>query len=626
MLLRQAEFGPGLTPDSALYVSTAHNLLAGAGFVPFHGVYARAPLYPLILAATSYFHDDMIAAAGVLNAIAFGLSVCVALAWLRRRQVSAPLMAWAGLALAFSPLAGVAAYVWSEAVFVLFVLAALFSLDRFLVAGTRRMLFVAAGFAALCCLTRYAGASVLVCATVLIATRSQWRPTRRVRAAALYVAIGIAPTAVWLVRNLRIFGAVSGDLSMYRDFAAMDMLHMAVELMLHTTVGPTVLDWIDVAAGQLPITSTGTRLLWLLAIWGLVACGLAVSHRAGPSAEGERCVPAVFALCYVASVAVAMALTGVKAEPRFFAPVIAPMLLTLVFTFHAIHAIVRRRRQRRFVAALLSVTLSLWLAQWLAANTAEIRQWSTHGSDGYGERRWAESATAASLRSGGQDGLLFSNNPIAAYLLAHDGATPRASVTPLRPRMAPNSKVAWFYRAGEVPSLMEFLHSFPGMGVIATHADGIVFQQGATHRTDDTVDQLAEALLREVSEGVLVATSRFNVYWAGEAGGESGHLMYVKHNCETADTRPMFFLHVTPKSPDNPPVGRTDGFWRPVLARFHNLDFRFAARGVRHRDVCIATHALPSYAIAEIRTGQWSRESAEEIWSTSFTVPPKRSP
>ena len=336
-------------------------------------------------------------------------------------------------------------------------------------------------------------------------------------------------------------------------------------------------------------------------------------------------MPAGFALCYIASVAVAMAWAGVKAEPRFFAPVIAPMLVTLAIAFHAIHAVVRRRPWRRFVAALLSVTLSLWLAQWIAANTTEIRQWSRYGSDGYGERRWAESATAASLRSGGHDGLLFSNNPIAAYLLARDGATPRAGVTPLRPRMAPNSKVAWFYRAGEVPSLMEFLHSFPGMGVIATHADGIVFQQGATH-TDDTADQLAEALLRDVSEGILVATSHFNVYFAGEVGGGSSRLMYVKHGCEPADTRPMFFLHVTPENPDNLPVGRTDSFWRPVLAYFHNLDFRFAARGVRHRGVCIANHALPSYAIAEIRTGQWSRESAEEIWSTSFTVPPKRSP
>ena len=321
-----------------------------------------------------------------------------------------------------------------------------------------------------------------------------------------------------------------------------------------------------------------------------------------------------------------MALTGVKAEPRFFAPVIAPMLLTLALTFHAIHATVSSSSWRRwFVATLLAVTLSLWLAQWIAANTTEIRQWSRYGSDGYGERRWAESATAASLRSGGHDGLLFSNNSIAAYLLARDGATPRAGVTPLRPRMAPNSKVAWFYRAGEVPSLMEFLRSFPRMKVIATYADGIVFQQGATH-ADDTADQFAEALLRDVSEGILVATSHFNVYFAGEVGGGSSRLMYVKHGCEPADTRPMFFLHVTPENPDNLPVGRTGSFWRPVLPYFHNLDFRFATRGVRHRGVCIVTHALPSYAIAEIRTGQWSRGPRGEIWSTRFTVPPKRSP
>ncbi len=529
MLLRQAEFGPGLTPDSALYVSTAHNLLAGAGFFPFYGVYARAPLYPLILAATSYFHDDMIAAAGVLNAIAFGVSVCVALAWLRRKQVSAPLVAWAGLALAFSPLAGVAAHVWSEAVFVLFVLATLFSLDCFLVAGTRRMLFVSAGFAALCFLTRYAGASVLVCATVLIAMRSQWRPTRRVRAAALYAAIGIVPTAVWLVRNLRVLDSVSPDWSIYQDFSAVDMFHMAVALMLHTTVGPTVLDWFDAGPGQPTIDSTGTRLVWLLAIWGLIACGLAVSRARGacPSRERARTVsvPAGFALCYIASVAVALALTGTSAEPRYFAPVVAPMLLTLALAFHTFHAstLLSSAWRRWFVATLLSVTLSFWLAQWVAANTTEIKHWSTHGSDGYGERRWVESATAASLRSGGYDGLLFSNNPIAAYLLARGGVSPLAAgVKPLRGRMAPDSKVAWFYHAGEIPSLVEFLRSFPGMGVIATHADGIVFRQGATHRADDTVDRLAEALLLDVSEGILVATSHFNVYLAGEAGNAGG--------------------------------------------------------------------------------------------------------
>ena len=317
----------------------------------------------------------MIAAAGVLNAVAFGLSVCVAVAWLHRKQVSAPLVAWAGLALACSPLAGVAAHVWSEAVFVLFVLAALFSLDRFLVAGTRRMLFVSAGFAALCCLTRYAGASVLVCATVLIAMRSQWRPTRRVRAAALYAAVGIVPTVVWLLRNLRVLDSVSPDWSIYQEFSAMDTFHMAVELMLHTTVGPTALDWIDAGPVGPSSNGTGTRLLWLLAIWGLVACGFAVSRPRGACLSRER------------------------------------------------------------------------------ARTVSV------------------------------------------------------------------------YHAGEIPSLMEFLRSFPGMGVMATHADGIVFRQGATHRADDT------AWRRPTS----------TCTWPERPGTRGVRLMYVKHGCEPADIRPKFF-------------------------------------------------------------------------------------
>ena len=623
VLLRQTEFGPGLTADSAGYVSTARNVFAGGGFVPAFGEYShRPPLYPLLLAATGFLHDDMIAVAGVLNAAAFGLSVFVLAAWLRRRQVGAPLVAWAGLALALSPVAGVAAYVWAESVFVLFALAALYFLDRFLVTGMRRALLLSAGFAALCCLMRYAGASVLVCATALIAARRQWRPTKRIRAATFYAAVGIAPTALWLVRNLLVVDTVMGDRSHHQDFPAMAVFHMVVELLLGTTVGPTVLDRIErFSAG------TGWKFTCLLAVWSLVAFALVRWRRAALGVA----VPACFVVCYLALLAVVSTWPGLDAEPRYVAPLTAPMLLVCALALHACASsaeanwLGRGPRWRRWLAAAaMTGALALWLAQWVAPNVAEVRQWRVHGGYGYGERRWAESATLASVRAGAVDGLLRSNDPFAVYLLTGGGTPSHRSGNDRIGRLpdgqiAPKTHVVWFHapRVPRTTNLMTFLGTFPKMRLIATHADGITFQQGGEDDADDAVARLAEALLQRTGQDRIVATSHFNVF----LGSARKRLTYVRRGCEAADVRRRFFLHVRPEDPANR-TWTEPLYGRPVSVDFHNLDFSFAGRGVRHGDVCIATHALPSFAIAEIRTGQWA--PAGEIWSARFALPPKR--
>ena len=633
VLLRQAEFGPGLTADSAIYVSTARNVFAGAGFVPVFGDYSsRPPLYPLIIAATGFLHGDMIAAAGVLNAVAFGLTVLLMAAWLRRRQVSPVLVAWAGLALALSPLAGVAAYVWSEAVFVLFVLAALFSLDRLLVAGARRALLVSAGFTALCCLTRYAGASVLVCAIVLIAARRQWPPTKRFGAATVYAAVATAPIVLWLAWNLLVMDSLTGDRSQIPHFPAMPMFHMVVEMMLGAMVGPTVLDWIQrlsawlgVAPGKPTIAGAGAQLICLLTVCGLIACVLARWRRTACGAS----VLAGFVVCYLGLLAIVTGWAGLDAEARYAAPLIAPMLAVAVLALHACASpagaiwLGRGPRWRRWlVGATMMAAPSLWLAQWVAPNVREVRQWRVHGGDGYGTRQWAESATMASLRSEAHDGLLRSNDPFAVYLLTGGGTAKHRSgndrIGRLPEQIAPNTDVVWFH-APRVPrntNLMAFLGAFPKMRVIATYADGFTFQQGQ-HGGEDAVARLAEALLRHTRQGELVAASRFNVYW----NDADRRLTYVRHGCEETDVRAGFFLHVTPEDAANR-TWHLGVFERPVSVDFHNLDFVFAGSGVRHRDVCIATCALPGYAIAEVRTGQWGPQG--EVWSTRFTLPPER--
>ena len=649
VLLRQTEFGPGLTVDSAIYVATGRNLFAGEGLVSVFGTFERyPPLFPLVIAATGFLHDDMIASAAVLNAVAFGLSVSATAAWLQAHQASAFLVVWVGLALALSPLASAATYVWSESMFVLFALLALIALDRFLVADTRRALLLSAVAAALCCLTRYAGAAVIACAVLLIALRKSWQPTRRLRAVVVYTAVGLMPTALWVVRNVFVVGLLVGDRSHVHG-SPLGTSHMAVEMSLALAVGPVVFDWIeefsaDSGTRDATIADLRWKSTWLLGVWVLVVCGLVCCRR--PGLWRDVSVPAGFLLCYFAMLAVPFVGGGLPAEPRYVVPIIAPMLVVFALTLHSCHARASlttagwsgrrapgagrlgagawgRGAWRRWPIPALA---SLWLAQWLAPNAAEIKQWLTHGGDGYGARRWAESETVAHLKSAAVGGLLFSNDSTAVYLLVGGGmAAHPPSYNGIPPEIPRGAHVVWFYdpNSARPADLMAFLSSFPRMELVAAHDDGILFQQGAGEDGNDTATRLAQSLLRSARNGQLVVASGFDVY----LDSADNRLTYVKHGCEPADVRPRFFLHVDPEDPAELPSGSTWAFhdheqpgwgmWRPLTAGFHNLDFSFAPRGVRQSGVCLATKALPSYDIAEVRTGQWSPQRGA-LWSARF--------
>ena len=119
----------------------------------------------------------------------------------------------------------------------------------------------------------------------------------------------------------------------------------------------------------------------------------------------------------------------------------------------------------------------------------------------------------------------------------------------------------------------------------------------------DPARRLAESL--SGASGEPIAEGDFDVHLA------DGALTYVKQPCEQADTEARFFLHVTPdRVRDLPEDRREHGF--------DNLDFAFFPNGALYEGRCAARAALPEYAIASIRTGQYDGNG--EIWSAEFGV------
>ena len=112
---------------------------------------------------------------------------------------------------------------------------------------------------------------------------------------------------------------------------------------------------------------------------------------------------------------------------------------------------------------------------------------------------------------------------------------------------------------------------------------------------------------RLVGDSPPVIRSDWDVYLVGNS------LLYKKEQCGPEDAEPRFFLHLDPVDMNDLPSHRKQ-------YGFDNLDFAF--RDHRHRlikgEVCAAVRELPDYAIAAIRTGQYTGEG--QIWTGSFNV------
>ncbi|MBI5629262.1 MAG: phospholipid carrier-dependent glycosyltransferase [Elusimicrobia bacterium] len=222
LLLLAAAFalcGIGATPDSTYYVSAALNLKAGLGFsssiLPWD---ARAqalplatwpPIYPILLAL--WPGASMEAAARWLN-LAFVLSNTWILAWIVHRQgrgLSAA--ALAGAAMAVSPaMFLVHDSVFSEPPFLFFLLLGLFCQERIILTGKLSWLLAGAAAIAAASMTRYIGVAAIACGVLAIAAGGVGGRGHRLSSAALFGASASLPLGLWLLRNVRLTGTMTG--------------------------------------------------------------------------------------------------------------------------------------------------------------------------------------------------------------------------------------------------------------------------------------------------------------------------------------------------------------------------------------------------------------------------------
>ena len=108
-----------------------------------------------------------------------------------------------------------------------------------------------------------------------------------------------------------------------------------------------------------------------------------------------------------------------------------------------------------------------------------------------------------------------------------------------------------------------------------------------------------------VGDGPPIIRSDWDVYLVGN------RLIYTEGQCSPEGAEPAFFLHLAPVDMNDLPDHRKQ-------YGFDNLGFAFRGRRLSEGGVCAAVRELPDYAIAAIRTGQFTSEG--KIWEGRFDV------
>ena len=635
VLLREVNYGVGLSIDSDTYIRAARSLLAGEGFLSPD----FPPFFPLTLAFCGIFGIDATNAAGYVNAIAFGLTVFTAAMWLRTRVQSRFLVVWGTLACTLSLLlADLSAQAMTEPLFILFVVLALFTLDRFRGTCKLSLLLLTAACAALACMTRYIGVTVVASALLLLMLQRETTLSVRMRNAVAYSVIALSPLSLWMLRNFLTTGSPTGQ-TYPTDFSFPSSLHRATSEFVRWAFGDVGFKYLNAGSTKIagiaiggPPTVTGVALKILLLLVPVIAAGILLIrlNRTGALSTRWRAwvVPFVFGSVYMLFLAITLPLTDIELPLRYLAPIYVPALVAATLVLNEFFCYAAKQQplamppgwntgprngasQCQCTTLILLAWPSLWLFSAAYANYHHIEFWMDNGW-GYSSKEWAESETVDYLETHSLDGHVYTTARRKFGLLPeiqsdHWRQLPWDGLDELKLRVADvhaggidvyfvwfhNRNFSWFYRGNQY-GLEELADAFPEVETVAVLEDGVILKaDGDSARP--------------------VVQSDFDVYFSRDAN----RLVYTRKRCSSDDTAAKFFLHIIP-------VDRADLPAHRKQYGFDNLDFSFTDYGFWAAGICVATRGLPGYDITEIRTGQYITvdDGYDHLWEGVFQLEP----
>jgi hypothetical protein len=402
--------GPGISPDSVLYLSGARNLAAGRGY----DSYALQPIteypfgLPAVLALGAKAGIDPRDGARWLNALAFGALVPLTFVLARRHLRRTWLAVGSALAVAWAaPLLGVFSEAWSEPVFCVLTVGLVLVLEEIVATRARapRWLVAAALLASVGFAFRYAGITLLGLPVLIIVVAARSDGSRAaITRAVTYLSLAAVLPAVVVSRNLVAGSSVFGPRASGIETLGGVVHSLAVTARTWVLGGSTVaavLGWVV-----------------LVAVVSLVLLGVAASRGrapASPSRDTASLLPLVaLVVGYVAYLAVSELVTNINAiDSRLLSPVYAPAVVLFAVALDHLIAGGLVARQR-WLAACLAAMVGVWLLASLGQSVARAHHDADDG-EGYTASSWVGSEFVAAFRRVPRGARVYSNYADGLY-------------------------------------------------------------------------------------------------------------------------------------------------------------------------------------------------------------------
>lgn len=437
ILTSTSRYGAGCSTDCVHYVSAARNLLSGRGYVAYGGVpfVEFPPLFPTLLALIGLTGVDPFVAARYVNATCFGLIVAISGLWLLKHIRSRTLAIVGSLGVLLSiPLMDICVMAMSEPLFIVLALLFLLQMEVFLSSGKSLPFYVAALLAALACLTRYIGITVVATGLFLLLIKRDTPLTRRAVKAVSLVLICALPLSAWASRNYSVASTLTGTREpssytwrqvIYFTLDTATSWFMPPSSLVETETFSTLPEPLQGLVQFLtlpPATriAVGTPILLLITGASMFAIWRGRHHL-----TEEGLLPVMPAFCFLITyTGTLMSIVGrmrvlhfPPINNRYLSPVYVPFWLLIIFAFHHIAQFSRDHSVKPTRGRLLAAGFAILIVYPLLSVGAMSINHIRNGAGGYSHISYQSSPMIAYLRKNPVDDEILSNRPDGVYFL-----------------------------------------------------------------------------------------------------------------------------------------------------------------------------------------------------------------
>lgn len=414
--------GIGISPDSVNYESAATNIRDHFSFTDFNGLpLVDFPLgYPSFLAFISWITGiTVLQLAPVLNCFLFsGVIILTSIIIACYQKTSHVYKAGILALLACSPcLLEVYSMLWSETIFIFFILLFIVSMYNYFCTQRVFHLILVALIAALAFVTRYAGVTLLASGFLLVLFNGGLVTAKKIRHLILFTLIGSSLVIVNLIRNSSAAGHVTG----VREKAIRTLSDNLQQ------IGITVSDWLPFLHGHATMASVIFLVILLAAVCFLLYYLLQQQYFTFYQ-NIVTCFFVVYAffIIIIASISRFEELTS-----RLLSPLYIPMLLT---ASSWIIPVMQRSYRTKKIAIVFSI-LIIYAGFHFNHYRLNAEAWDgikDAGVPGYTEDSWTQSPAVAFVKKNKIQFTqpVYANANDAAYFLTgiHANALPHKEI------------------------------------------------------------------------------------------------------------------------------------------------------------------------------------------------------